>query len=69
MTPVAECYDVQTPRIPRTSWTRRLLAIVPSFARSRLASLDPETLPPHLRRDLGLPDLGIGGGPDNPWLR
>jgi len=69
MTPAAECYAVQTSEVPVISWTRRLLALVPSFARSRLGSLDPETLPPHLRRDLGLTDVGIGRGPDNPWLR
>jgi hypothetical protein len=68
MTHATECYPLPTSRSPAHSWTGRLLAIVRRFDRRRLASIDPEFLSPHLRRDLGLPDQGFHR-PDDPWVR
>ena len=46
---------------PSASWGWRLLARLAGFARRRLSSLNPEELPPHLLRDLGLADRGFRG--------
>jgi hypothetical protein len=45
-----------------------LLARLPGFSRQRVSSLNPEELPPHLLRDLGLADQGFRRRPDL-WIR
>jgi hypothetical protein len=69
MTPATECYPLHTCQVPSTSWARRLLARLSGLSRQRLPSLNPEELPPHLLRDLGLTDQGFRGRPDDPWIR
>ena len=66
MTPATQCYPLDACRIPSTSWSRRLLARLSGLSRRRLASLNPEELPPHLVRDLGLADQGFRHEPDAP---
>ncbi len=69
MTPATECYPLPTCQVPSTSWVRRLLARLSGLSRQRLSSLNPEELPPHLLRDLGLPDRGFRGRLNDPWIR
>jgi hypothetical protein len=69
MTPATECYPLHTCQVPSTSWARRLLARLAGLSRQRLSSLNPEELPPHLLRDLGLADQGFRGKADDPWIR
>ena len=70
MTPATECYPLHTRQVPSTSWSRRLLARLSGLLRQRSPSfINPEELPPHLLRDLGLADQGFRGRPDDPWIR
>ena len=73
MTPATECYPLHACKAPSASWIQRLLAILPRLPRQRLSRVNPEELPPHLLRDLGLADQGFRGQPDtmqwNPWIR
>jgi len=64
MTPATECYPLHTCQVPSTSWARRLLARLSGLSRQRPSSLNPEELPPHLLRDLGLADQGFRSQPD-----
>ncbi len=64
MMPATECYPLHTRQVPATSWLERLQAWLFRFSRQRVSSLNPEELPPHLLRDLGLADQGFRGRPD-----
>jgi hypothetical protein len=64
MTSATECYPLHTCEVPSTSWARRLLARLSGLSRQRPSSLNPEELPPHLLRDLGLADQGFRHEPD-----
>jgi len=61
MTSVVEHIPFNACKAPSTSWSRRLLARLSGLVRQRPSSLNPEELPPHLLRDLGLADLGFRG--------
>ena len=64
MTPATQCYPLHTCQVPSTSWAQRLLARLSGRFRQHLSSLNPEELPPHLLRDLGLADQGFRHEPD-----
>jgi len=65
MTPATECYPLHTRQIPSTSWSRRLLTRLSGLLRQRSPSfINPEELPAHLLRDLGLVDHGSRGHRD-----
>jgi hypothetical protein len=69
MLPIIESVPLNCRKTPLESWAWRLLTGLPSLVRRRLTSVDPEELPPHLRRDLGLTDLGLpcNSGPSRDW--
>ena len=69
MTPATECLPLQTRQVPSISWARRLLTRLPGLSRQRPSNLNPEELPPHLLRDLGLADPGFCNTADDPWIR
>ncbi len=66
MTSVVEHVPFNTRKAPPTSWSRRLLARLSGLVRQRLSKINPEELPPHLLRDLGLADHGFRGQADHP---
>jgi hypothetical protein len=66
MTPATECYPLHNCQVPSTSWARRLLARLSGLSRRRPSSLNPEELPLHLLRDLGLADQGFRHEPGPP---
>ena len=66
MTLLTEGCPPHAPTALPEPWTRRLLALVPRLIGRRAARLDPDRLPPHLLRDLGLADPACR---DDPWLR
>lgn len=65
MTSVVEHVPFNTRKARPASWTWRLLARLPGLVRQRLSSVNPEDLPPHLLRDLGLVDRGFRGRSDH----
>ncbi len=69
MTSVVEHVSCRTHKTLPASWIWRLLARLPGFVRRRLSSVNPEELPPHLLRDLGLADQGFRNQGDDPWIR
>src|SRR5215470_11655977 len=54
MTLLTEGCQPHAPTALPKPWTSRLLALVPRLIARRVARLDPDRLPPHLLRDLGL---------------
>jgi hypothetical protein len=69
MTCAVDHVPLETRSARPASPTWRLLAILPRLVRQRVSGLDPERLPPHLLRDLGLTDHGFRSRPDDPWFR
>jgi len=69
MASVAEHVPFNDCRATTPSGSRRLLARLSGLFRRRLSSLNPEELPPHLLRDLGLAEQGIHSNADDPWSR
>jgi uncharacterized protein YjiS (DUF1127 family) len=69
MTSVAEHVPFHSCKAPPASGSRQLLARLSGLFRRRLFRLNPEELPPHLLRDLGLAEQGIHNKADNPWIR
>jgi hypothetical protein len=65
MTSVVEHIPFNACKAPSTSWSRRLLVHLSGLVRQRPSSLNPEELPPHLLRDLGLADHGFRSQADH----
>jgi len=66
MTCVVERHPLTARKAVPASWSWRLLARLSGLVRHRLSRVNPEGLPPHLLRDLGLADHGFRGQPDDP---
>jgi hypothetical protein len=69
MASIVEQVPYRTPKAPPASLTWRLLTGLWGLVRRHQASLDPEELPPHLLRDLGLADQGFRSNPVDRWIR
>jgi hypothetical protein len=69
MASIAERSPFRARKTPPTSLTWQLLRRLWDFVRQRQVSLNPEELPPHLLRDLGLADQGFQGTAGNCWIR
>ena len=63
MTPATECYPLHPPKAAPAwvAWAWRLLTALPRLIVRRPPFLNPQHLPPHLRRDLGLMDEDLFG--------
>jgi hypothetical protein len=69
MTSVVEHARFNACKARPASWSWRLLTGLSGLVRRRLPNLNPEELPPHLLRDLGLADQGFRHKADDPWMR
>jgi hypothetical protein len=65
MTSAVERVPFKARKALPASWSWRLLARLPGLGRRHLSSLNPEELPPHLLRDLGLADQGFRSQADH----
>jgi hypothetical protein len=65
MASIVDHVPFRTRKAPPASLTWRLLTRLWGFIRQRQFSLNPEELPPHLLRDLGLADQGFRSQADH----
>jgi len=69
MTSIVEQVPYRARKAPPASLTWRLLTGLWGLVRRHPASLNPEDLPPHLLRDLGLADQGFRSNGGDRWVR